>query len=78
MLFRSRNEVSIDNTLLVLRTPAESQFHLPDAWMTERVVSLGGMDMHLLRKQRVTDEGPLDAEVEELSGELPPSAEVVR
>ncbi len=82
-LFRSlqrltRNEVSIDNTLLVLRTPAESQFHLPDAWMTERVVSLGGMDMHLLRKQRVTDEGPLDAEVEELSGELPPSAEVVR
>ncbi len=56
----TRAEVSIDNTLLVLRTPTESQFHLPDAWQTERVISMGSMDMHLCRKQATASIEPLD------------------
>ena len=40
----------------------KSQFHLPDAWQTERVITLGGMDMHLLRKQHSSSQEPLDDE----------------
>ena len=58
----TRDELSIPNTLLVLRTPTESQFHLPDAWQTERVITLGSMDMHLLRKQHSLNQEPLDDE----------------
>ncbi len=58
----TRDELSIPNTLLVLRTPTESLFHLPDAWQTERVITMGSMDMHLLRKQHSSNQEPLDDE----------------
>lgn len=63
----TRNELTIDKTLLVLRTPADSQFQVPAAWQIERVISLGGMDMHLFRKQAtVLDESAADADDDEL------------
>ena len=58
----TRDELSIKNALMVLRTPAESQFQIPEAWQPERVVTLGGMDMHLLRKQPIDSLEPLDDE----------------
>ena len=58
----TRDELSIANTLLVLRTPTESLFHVPDAWQTERVITMGSMDMHLLRKQHSSSQEPLDDE----------------
>jgi 16S rRNA (guanine966-N2)-methyltransferase len=59
----SRDEVTAPGALLVVRTPTESQFDLPEAWVPFRVLTLGGMDMHLLRKERpavepTTEEGP--------------------
>ena len=68
----TRDELSIDNALLVLRTPAESQFHLPEAWQPERVVTLGGMDMHLLRKRATLNPEQLDEEVGSDSDEVSP------
>lgn len=47
----SRPELSTDSAMLVLRTPSESRFHLPPAWLLERVVSMGSMDIHILHKQ---------------------------
>jgi len=46
----SKDELSTPNALLVLRTPEGSSFQVPENWSTERVISLGSMDMHLFRK----------------------------
>ncbi len=57
-LFRSllrltRDELSTADALLILRTPAESQFQLPDPWQPLRVITQGSMDMHLLKKTSI-------------------------
>lgn len=70
-LFRSllrltRDELTTPNALMVLRTPTESQFDLPDAWVPFRVLTQGGMEMHLLRKEAVsTDDTPDEAELDD-------------
>ena len=69
----TRDELSINNALLVLRTPADSQFQIPEAWQPERVVTLGGMDMHLLRKQAIANLEPLDDEANSDTSDANPS-----
>jgi 16S rRNA G966 N2-methylase RsmD len=51
----TRDELTPQNALMILRTPTESQFDLPDAWVPFRVLTLGSMDMHLLRKEGTVD-----------------------
>lgn len=65
-LFRSllrltRDELTTPNALMVLRTPTESQFDLPDAWVPFRVLTQGGMEMHLLRKEKISTDDVPDA-----------------
>jgi 16S rRNA (guanine966-N2)-methyltransferase len=70
-LFRSllrltRDELTTPNALMVLRTPTESQFDLPDAWVPFRVLTQGGMEMHLLRKEAFsTDESPMETDADD-------------
>jgi 16S rRNA (guanine966-N2)-methyltransferase len=66
LLRLTRGELTTDNALMVLRTPTESNFDLPEAWLPFRVLSLGSMDMHLLRKQAIAeidDDGEIAADV---------------
>lgn len=56
LLYRSldrltRSELTADDALLVLRTPAEAKFVMPLAWETTQVVSIASMDIHLMRKR---------------------------
>ena len=49
----TRDELSAPNALMILRTPTESSFDLPDEWIPFRVLTVGSMDMHLMRKEAV-------------------------
>lgn len=70
-LFRSllrltRDELTTPGALMILRTPTESQFDLPDAWVPFRVLTQGGMEMHLLRKEAFsTDDSPMETEADD-------------
>ncbi len=70
----TRDELSIDNALMVLRTPAESQFQIPAAWQPERVVTISGMDMHLLRKRATGNLEPLDEDACSDASDVLPTA----
>jgi 16S rRNA (guanine966-N2)-methyltransferase len=52
----TRDELSTPKSLMVMRTPTESQFDLPDAWVPFRVLTQGGMDMHLMWKEQSTED----------------------
>ena len=67
LLRLTRDELSTPNALMVVRTPAESSFDLPEAWVPFRVLTLGSMDMHLLRKEGVTTEPVPDEESDDAS-----------
>ena len=64
LLRLARDELSITNALLVLRTPTESVFEIPNGWQRQRVVSVSGMDMHLFRKQAVAEPMSTDDETD--------------
>lgn len=61
----TKDELTTPNALMVLRTPTESTFDLPEAWVPFRVLTLGSMDMHLLRKEGVSLSAPEDDAAEE-------------
>lgn len=65
LLRLARAELSAQNALMVLRTPTESKFDLPEAWVPFRVLTLGGMEMHLLRKEAITTEIDVESPDEE-------------
>lgn len=50
----SRSTVSSVDAMLCLRTPAGSAFNLPQLWRPQRTLTIGSMEIHLLRK------GPAD------------------
>lgn len=70
----ARSTVSANNSLLCLRTPANSEFELPPTWVIERGLTMSNMDIHLCRLERTIDDGqeerkPLaenEQEIEEL------------
>ena len=64
LLRLTRDELTTPNTLMVLRTPTESQFDLPEAWVPFRVLTLGGMEMHLLRKESNSTEDSSSEEID--------------
>ncbi len=77
VLYRSlqrltKDELTTPGALMVLRTPSESQFDLPDAWVPFRVLTLGGMEMHLLRKESHPDVDaiPADDDVDSSQGNV--------
>lgn len=66
LLRLTKNDVTAPNALLMLRTPTESNFDLPENWVPFRVLTMGSMDMHLLRKEAIAnDELNSDAEEED-------------
>lgn len=62
----ARDELTTANALLVLRTPTDSQFQIHEAWRLERVITQGGMEMHLFRKQMAPPADPSDDDVADL------------
>ncbi len=56
LLRLTKDDLTTPNALMVLRTPAESEFDLPENWVPFRVLNSGGMDMHLLRKESFASE----------------------
>jgi len=49
----SHDDVTNVGALLVVRTPTEIQITLPPCWLGFQVLTLGSMDIHLLRKESV-------------------------
>ena len=63
----TKDELTNTGALMVLRTPSESTFDLPEAWVPFRVLTLGSMDIHLLRKEALsTDSLESDATAEDV------------
>jgi 16S rRNA (guanine966-N2)-methyltransferase len=56
LLRLTKDDLTTPNALMVLRTPTESEFDLPENWVPFRVLNSGGMDMHLLRKESIASE----------------------
>ena len=56
----ARPEVSIDNALLVIRTPQQCDPQYPPVWTTEMVLEIASMKIYLLRKNLAAL--PLEAE----------------
>jgi len=69
----TKDELTTPNALMVLRTPTESTFDLPEAWVPFRVLTLGSMDMHLLRKEGVNLTTSEDDVGEDSTGDAEPT-----
>ncbi len=63
----ARSTVSADDALLCLRTPADSEFSLPPAWVVERGLSMSNMEIHLCRLERLDDDSIDDDLTHEVS-----------
>lgn len=55
-----REEVSTSDALLLLRTPANAEFELPDCWVPQRQFKISGMAIHLCQKQTIVETNPKD------------------
>lgn len=72
LLRLTKEDVTTPNALLVLRTPTESEFDLPENWVPFRVLTMGSMDMHLLRKESIaSEELPPDPELDDAPSDQP-------
>lgn len=65
----ARESVSAENATLLLRTPTQSVFEMPDAWEVERTINYSTMDVHWFRKSVVGDEPVVTLDEESDSSE---------
>jgi len=56
----ARESVTVDGALLVLRTPSQATFELPDCWVKDRTYDIGSMEIHLFENRTAGDGGSED------------------
>lgn len=54
----ARPGISVDDAVLVLRTPEDAEFEAPPSWRRDRHMQLSTMELHIYRLQRPEDAGP--------------------